>query len=107
MNTAVNVWMRVRSLPASLLVLAIRGYQRVISPWTAPSCRYYPSCSQYAVEAIRTHGVLHGGWLAVRRLGRCHPWTAGGVDHVPPRASAGAAGAVSLPLTQLADGSLT
>ena len=66
------------------LVLAIRFYQRVISPWTMSSCRYYPSCSQYALVAIQRHGVLRGGWLALRRLGRCHPWTAGGVDHVPP-----------------------
>ncbi len=67
-----------------VLVFAIRVYQRVISPWTASSCRYYPSCSSYAVQALSTHGVLRGGWLAARRLGRCHPWTAGGVDHVPP-----------------------
>jgi putative membrane protein insertion efficiency factor len=65
-------------------VLAIRFYQRVISPWTASSCRYYPSCSQYALVAIQRHGVVRGGWLAARRLGRCHPWTPGGVDHVPP-----------------------
>lgn len=65
-------------------VVAIRCYQRVISPWTVSSCRYYPSCSQYALVAIQRHGVLRGGWLALRRLGRCHPWTAGGVDHVPP-----------------------
>jgi uncharacterized protein len=65
-------------------VLAIVFYQRVISPWTPPTCRYYPSCSHYALTAIQVHGVLRGGWLALRRLGRCHPWTAGGVDHVPP-----------------------
>ncbi len=66
------------------LLLLIRFYQRVISPWTPPSCRYYPSCSQYAYQAVSGHGVLRGGWLALRRLGRCHPWAAGGVDHVPP-----------------------
>ncbi len=65
-------------------VAAIRAYQLVISPWTMSSCRFYPSCSQYALEAVQSHGVVRGGWLAVRRLGRCHPWTAGGVDHVPP-----------------------
>jgi uncharacterized protein len=65
-------------------VALIRVYQLVISPWTPPSCRFYPSCSQYALIAIERHGVLRGGWLAVRRLGRCHPWTRGGVDHVPP-----------------------
>lgn len=66
------------------VLLLIRFYQRVISPWTPPSCRYYPSCSQYAYQAVERHGLLRGGWLAVRRLGRCHPWAAGGVDHVPP-----------------------
>ncbi|HEY5114713.1 MAG TPA: membrane protein insertion efficiency factor YidD [Nakamurella sp.] len=66
------------------VLLLIRFYQRVISPWTPPSCRYYPSCSQYAYQAVERHGLVRGGWLAVRRLGRCHPWAAGGVDHVPP-----------------------
>ena len=75
-------------------VLLIRFYQRVISPWTMSSCRYYPSCSQYALVAIQRHGVLRGGWLAMRRLGRCHPWTPGGVDHVPP---AGPAAGSSIP----------
>ncbi len=71
-------------------VALIRFYQLAISPWTASSCRYYPSCSQYALIAIQRHGVLRGGWLAIRRLGRCHPWTPGGVDHVPPRRGQGA-----------------
>ena len=73
-----------RRLPASVLLALLRTYQLVVSPWTAPSCRYYPSCSQYAVVAVRRHGALHGGWLAIRRLARCHPWTPGGVDDVPP-----------------------
>jgi putative membrane protein insertion efficiency factor len=51
---------------------------------TPPSCRYYPSCSAYAVLALQRHGVLRGSWLAVRRLLRCHPWAAGGIDDVPP-----------------------
>ena len=73
------------------VLLLIRFYQRVISPWTPPSCRYYPSCSQYAYQAVERHGLGRGGWLAVRRLGRCHPWAAGGVDHVPPvRGASGA-----------------
>jgi uncharacterized protein len=74
----------VRRLPAMVLLGMIRGYQLIVSPWTAPSCRYYPSCSQYAVIALQRHGALRGGWLAVRRLLRCHPWTPGGVDDVPP-----------------------
>ncbi|MCV2392844.1 membrane protein insertion efficiency factor YidD [Actinotalea sp. M2MS4P-6] len=62
----------------------VRFYQLVISPWTPPTCRFYPSCSSYAVTALERHGALRGSWLAVRRLGRCHPWAAGGVDDVPP-----------------------
>jgi putative membrane protein insertion efficiency factor len=70
---------------ASLLVLLVRVYQRLISPLLPPSCRYYPSCSQYAVDALVGHGALRGGWLATRRLARCHPWTPGGVDRVPAK----------------------
>ena len=75
---------RVRRVVRWPFVALIRFYQLAISPWTASSCRFYPSCSQYALIAIERHGILRGGWLAVRRLGRCHPWTPGGVDHVPP-----------------------
>jgi uncharacterized protein len=67
-----------------LLLLLVRGYQLFISPLLGPRCRFYPSCSAYAVTALQTHGALRGSWLAVRRLGRCHPWNPGGVDHVPP-----------------------
>jgi putative membrane protein insertion efficiency factor len=70
-------------LPRLLLVLPIRGYQRFISPALPPSCRFTPSCSAYAVEAITRHGVLRGSWLAARRLVRCHPFHPGGVDPVP------------------------
>lgn len=69
---------------AAPLVLLVRLYQRFISPLTPPSCRFYPSCSSYAVTALTRFGPLRGGWLALRRLGRCHPWTPGGVDEVPP-----------------------
>ncbi|UUW90940.1 membrane protein insertion efficiency factor YidD [Pimelobacter simplex] len=72
-----------------LLIGLVRGYQLVVSPFLGPSCRYYPSCSAYAVEALRVHGAIKGTWLAIRRLLRCHPWAPGGVDHVPPRRSAG------------------
>ena len=66
-----------------LLVLLIRGYQLGISPYLGQSCRFYPTCSNYAVEAITLHGPLKGGWLATRRLCKCHPWHAGGCDPVP------------------------
>jgi putative membrane protein insertion efficiency factor len=74
---------RLLALPRRALVIAIRGYQRVISPGLPPSCRFYPSCSQYAIEAIARHGALRGSWLAARRLARCHPFHPGGVDPVP------------------------
>jgi putative membrane protein insertion efficiency factor len=69
---------------ARVLVLPIRLYQLLVSPLLGPRCRFYPSCSAYAVEALQRHGALRGSWLAVRRLGRCHPWNPGGPDPVPP-----------------------
>jgi putative membrane protein insertion efficiency factor len=72
-----------RRAAAAPLVGLIVLYQRFISPMTPATCRYYPSCSTYALVAIRTHGPVKGTWLAVRRLLRCHPWSSGGVDHVP------------------------
>lgn len=68
---------------ARLLILPIRFYQKFISPLTPPSCRYTPTCSQYAVEALRKHGPIKGMYLAVRRLLRCHPWGGHGYDPVP------------------------
>ncbi|WP_323095517.1 membrane protein insertion efficiency factor YidD [Intrasporangium sp. YIM S08009] len=73
----------VNQVLAAPLVLAVRIYQRFISPLTPPSCRFYPSCSSYAVTALMRFGPLRGGWLAARRIGRCHPWNPGGVDDVP------------------------
>ena len=71
--------------PGRLLLRAlIRGYQRVVSPWLGDCCRFYPSCSVYAHEAIGTHGAARGSLLAVRRVCRCHPFNAGGYDPVPP-----------------------
>lgn len=72
-----------RSPLALLLIALVRGYQKFISPALPPSCRFYPSCSQYALEAVRRHGALRGSWLALRRLSRCHPFHPGGVDPVP------------------------
>jgi putative membrane protein insertion efficiency factor len=66
-----------------LLAGLIRGYQLAISPFFGASCRFHPSCSEYAREAIMKHGVAHGAWLSARRLGRCHPWHPGGIDEVP------------------------
>jgi uncharacterized protein len=67
------------------LLWAIRGYQTFVSPLRPPTCRYYPSCSAYAVTALERFGLPRGTWMAARRLGRCHPWSPGGVDHVPWR----------------------
>ena len=66
-----------------LLVLLIILYQKLLSPWLPPSCRYTPSCSQYAREALLKHGLFRGLFLAARRLSRCHPFHAGGYDPVP------------------------
>jgi putative membrane protein insertion efficiency factor len=68
-------------------VALIRIYQLLVSPLLPPACRFYPSCSQYALVAIREHGALRGGWLALARLARCHPWNPGGVDFVEERRS--------------------
>ena len=70
------------------LQLLIRSYQLFISPLLGPRCRFYPSCSHYAQEALQVHGLRRGGWLALRRIGRCHPWHPGGVDPVPPASPA-------------------
>lgn len=71
-------------LPVTLLVGMVRFYQAFISPMSPPSCKYYPSCSQYALIAFRRHGALRGLGLALWRLLRCNPWSLGGVDDVPP-----------------------
>jgi uncharacterized protein len=67
------------------LLALIKVYQWVVSPMLGPTCRFYPSCSRYAFEAIATHGAVKGCYLAARRLLRCHPWNPGGLDPVPPR----------------------
>lgn len=78
-----------RSWPSRLvtlpLFLVIRTYQLLIAPLLPPACRFEPSCSRYAIEALREHGALRGSWLALRRIGRCHPWGGSGYDPVPPR----------------------
>lgn len=70
--------------PLAIVVrAAIRGYQIAISPLLPPSCRFSPTCSHYALRAIERHGLAKGGWLAIKRLARCHPWSPGGHDPVP------------------------
>jgi putative membrane protein insertion efficiency factor len=74
---------KLKSLLVWPLVMAIRAYQLAISPMLGNRCRFYPSCSDYSMEALQRHGVFRGLWLAVRRIGRCHPWHPGGYDPVP------------------------
>lgn len=69
------------------LVALVNVYRRWVSPFLPPSCRFHPSCSAYAVEALTVHGALRGSWLALRRLLKCGPWHPGGLDPVPPRRS--------------------
>jgi len=66
-------------------VTLVRAYQLLLSPFAGGACRFYPTCSEYAMEAITTHGLARGGWLAIRRVSRCHPFAGHGVDPVPPR----------------------
>lgn len=68
---------------AALLLLCIRVYQFTVRPLLAGSCRYAPSCSEYAIEAVSRHGPWRGGWLGIKRILRCHPWSRGGIDPVP------------------------
>ena len=75
-------WLLPRVLGAAARVL-IRGYQLLISPILPNSCRFYPSCSHYTMEAIQVHGPIKGGWLGAKRIARCHPWNEGGYDPVP------------------------
>ena len=68
----------------TLLVWVLRGYQLLLSPMLGQKCRFYPTCSNYAIEALRVHGAARGSLLAARRVCKCHPWHEGGVDMVPP-----------------------
>ncbi len=81
-----------------LMILVVRAYQVVLSPLLPPSCRYTPSCSNYAIEALQKHGALRGGWLAAKRIARCHPFRPGGHDPVPePIIIAASTSAISTP----------
>lgn len=66
-----------------LVLLFLRFYKRILSPMLPAACRFYPTCSVYAIEAVEKHGALRGGWLAIKRIGKCHPFHPGGVDLVP------------------------
>lgn len=74
----------IAALPATLMILLIKVYRFFLSPWIGNQCRFHPSCSHYAEEAICRHGAVKGGILTLRRLGKCHPWHEGGCDPVPP-----------------------
>jgi hypothetical protein len=76
------------SLVARALMLLVRGYQLLISPSLGSNCRFSPSCSAYSLQALQTHGAIKGSYLTAHRLGRCHPWCAGGDDPLPQRVAA-------------------
>lgn len=65
------------------MIALLRGYKKIVSPWLPPACRFHPTCSEYAMEAVEIHGVARGSWLALRRLLRCQPFARGGFDPVP------------------------
>jgi len=84
MKPARYIWEKgIRPALSGLFLLLIRAYQLLLSPMLGASCRYTPTCSQYAMEAIRKYGPLKGGWLAAKRIARCHPWGGHGHDPVP------------------------
>lgn len=68
---------------ARLLAFPVKSYRLIFSPWVGHNCRYHPTCSAYALEALEKHGGMKGGWLALRRILRCHPWGKSGIDNVP------------------------
>jgi len=68
---------------ARVAAVPVRAYKLVVSPFLGANCRYQPTCSAYALEALERHGALRGGWLAIRRMAKCHPWGGSGIDNVP------------------------
>ena len=72
-----------RSWPSRAVIVGLHAYQWILSPWLGPACRYEPTCSQYGMAAVEQYGVARGGWLTLRRLGRCHPFGGSGYDPVP------------------------
>lgn len=67
----------------NILIWLVKGYRFVLSPWVGMHCRFHPTCSAYAIEALEKHGAWVGLWMAIKRVSRCHPWHAGGIDPVP------------------------
>ena len=80
-------WLAMRTMPNTItittLTTILRAYKFLVSPLLGPRCRFYPSCSEYAIQALEAHGVVRGIWLAFKRVSRCHPWHPGGIDPVP------------------------
>lgn len=72
-----------RAVISKLLIALIKAYQLVLSPWLGQQCRFHPTCSHFALQAVQIHGPYRGSWLAIKRLASCHPWHAGGMDPVP------------------------
>ena len=68
---------------SNFIISLIKAYRFILSPWLGMHCRFHPTCSVYAIEAIQQYGIVHGSYLAIKRLGRCHPWHEGGIDPVP------------------------
>ena len=87
--TQVRRFLWIAGAPARFVLIGlVKAYRATLSGWLGTQCRFYPTCSHYAEDAIRTHGALHGSLMAAWRIARCGPFTAGGVDHVPPRGTA-------------------
>ena len=77
------VWQAILRIPRSIAMLLVRGYRAFVSPALPPSCRFTPTCSAYALTSLERYGLLRGGWLSLKRIARCHPWSSGGHDPVP------------------------
>jgi uncharacterized protein len=88
-----SLWQRVDARLAHLLALPVRAYRWFLSPWLGSACRFEPTCSRYALDALRDHGAVGGSYLAAHRLLRCHPWCSGGLDPVPNHGQANRASA--------------
>lgn len=83
------MYRKIDGLLGKAMILLIRAYRLFFSPWIGQQCRFHPTCSAYAIEAIQRHGAVRGAWLAAKRLSRCHPWHEGGIDPVPERKQRG------------------